>query len=68
MEGIRPKLPTTAPINKDTVRGEILDHCQLTRKPQKTAIPAAIRPGAMRLAFLNMLETLTILIGAPNRL
>ena len=64
---MRPRLPTRAPINKDTVRGDTLVHCQLTIKPEKTAILAATRPGAMRLAFLNMLETLTILIGTPDR-
>ena len=66
-EGMKPRLPTTAPINSDTVSGDTLVHCQLMTKPQKTANPAATRPGAMRLAFLNMLETLTIPVGAPNR-
>jgi hypothetical protein len=66
-DGMRPRLLARAPSSKDTVRGEILVHCQLTTKLQNTAIPATTRPGAMRLAFVNMLETLTILVGTPNR-
>jgi hypothetical protein len=64
---MRPRLLARAPINRDTVRGEMPDHCQLMTKPQKTAIPAATSPGVTRLAFVNMLETLTILVGTPNR-
>jgi hypothetical protein len=67
MEGISPRLPASAPSNNDTVRGDTLVHCQLMAKPQKTAIPAIARPGSKAVDFFNMLETLTILIGAPNR-
>jgi hypothetical protein len=49
-----PRFPSTAPINRETVRGERLDRAEFAQKPVATAAPARSSPGSKDRAVRKM--------------